>query len=272
MKNSQAQLKENYKLAFILSLVIGLLMAFASLAGLLFQRSVYPTYELRDAFIANEVINLVIGLPILLASLWLARNGKLAGLLLWPGALLYILYNYIAFLIGMPFGWLSFVYLALVLLSVYVMFDLLRAIDKDSVQQQLSGVVPAKLTGWVLLVMGSLFILRALSIIVQSSMDQITLPMAEVGVLIADIFLSTLWIAGGVLLLLRQPLGYVSGLGLIFSGSMLFIALMVFLVLRPVLTDVSFAPTDMIVVLSMGMICFIPFYMYLCGVLAKGKP
>ena len=69
-------------------------MAFASLAGLLFQSSIYPTYELRSAFLANEVINLLIGLPILLGSMGLTRRGSLAGLLLWPGALLYILYNY----------------------------------------------------------------------------------------------------------------------------------------------------------------------------------
>ena len=137
----------NLRLAYTLSLVIGLLMAGVSLAGLLFQSNIYPTYELRKTFIANEIVNLFIGLPILLGSMWLTRRGNLVGLLLWPGALLYILYNYIAYFIGLPFRWISIVYLAIVLLSAYVAFDLLRNIDKKYVQEQLAGAVPAKISG-----------------------------------------------------------------------------------------------------------------------------
>jgi hypothetical protein len=271
MNSSNAYTRYSLKAAYLLSLIIGLLMAGVSLAGLLFQSSIYPTYELRDAFFANDVVNLFIGLLILIISMWLTRSGNLAGLLLWPGALLFALYNYVAYLIGMPFGWISFVYLTLVMLSACAIFYLLRTIDKKSVQQQLAGTVPEKLSGWVLVVLGSFFVLRVLGILVQAGMDHITLPMSETGVLIADLILSTIWIAGGVLLLLRQPMGYVSGLGLLFSGSMLFIALIVFLLLRPVLTDVSFALADVVVVLSMGMICFIPFYLFLRGVQIKGK-
>jgi hypothetical protein len=98
--------------AFALSIVASLLLAGTSLAGLLFPDSIYPTYELRDAFLANDVVNLIIGLPTLLVSMWLTRGGKLIGLLLWPGALLYILYNYIAYFIGLPVSWISVVYLA----------------------------------------------------------------------------------------------------------------------------------------------------------------
>jgi hypothetical protein len=35
----------------------------------------------------------MIGLPILRGSMGLARRGKLLGLLLWPGALFYVLYH-----------------------------------------------------------------------------------------------------------------------------------------------------------------------------------
>jgi len=248
-----------------------LLMAFASLAGLLFPGSVYPNEVLQDAFIANEAVNLFIGLPVLLGCLWLTRDGQLVGVLLWPGALLYVLYNYIAYLIGMPFGWISFVYLALTLVSAYLLFVLLRSFDKNSVQQQFAGNAPARLSESVLVGLGSLFILRALGMIVQASINQITLSMSEIGVLIADVVLSAIWIAGGVLLLLRKPLGYASGLGLLFSGSMLFIALIVFILLGPVLTDVPFALSDVLVVFIMGMVCFIPFYLFLHGVITKGK-
>lgn len=271
MKNSQPILQENLKPALSLSLMIGLLMAGVSMAGLLFQGSLYPTDELQDAFVANDFVNLFIGLPIMLWSMWLARSGKLAGLLLWPGTLLYVLYNSIAYVIGMPLGWISLVYLALVLLSATIIIYLLKAIDNNSVQQQLAGVVPAKLSGWVLVGLGCLFFLRALSLIIQASKGQMALPMSGLGVLVADMILSASWIAGGVLLLLRRPLGYASGLGLLFSGSMLFIALILFLMLGPLLTDAPFAPADVIMVLSMGMICFVPFYLFMRGVWQQDK-
>jgi hypothetical protein len=48
------------------------------------------------------VVNLLIGLPILLGSMWLARRGQLIGLFLWPGALLFVLYNDIIYVFAMP--------------------------------------------------------------------------------------------------------------------------------------------------------------------------
>lgn len=272
MNSHPAIVKQDLELAYGLSSLTGLLMAGASLTGLLFQSSIYPTDELRQSFIANEVVNLFIGLPILLVSMWLARRGWLAGLLLWPGALLYILYNYIAYVIGVPFGWITFVYLALVLLSAFLLFYLFNAIDQKFVQEHLAGSVPARFSGLVLLGLGALFILRALGIFVQASTAQMSLLLPEIGVLIADMVLSLIWIAGGVLLLRRKPLGYAGGLGLLFSGSMLFIALIIFLLLGPVLTDVPFALADVIVVALMGMVCFVPFTLYLRGVIMREKP
>lgn len=271
MYSPDARANHSLKLACILSLIAGLGMAGASLAGLLLQNSLYPTDELRHSFLANEVVNLIIGLPALLASLWLWRRGQLAGLLLWPGALLYILYNYLAYLIGIPFGWLFPIYLILVGLSAYLFFFLLSVINQASIPEQLAGVAPVKTAGSVLVGLGALFLLRALGMIVTASLDQMALPRSDIGVLAADMLLSLIWIAGGVSLLRRRPLGVALGLGLLYSGSMLFIALIVFILLGPALTGTPLAWMDVIVVLLMGMVCFIPFYVYLKRVLSKGK-
>jgi hypothetical protein len=84
--NTPLPIKRSLTLAFALSLVVALLVAGGSLAGLLFQGSLYPTQELRRSFVANDAVNLFIGLPILLGALWLSRRGRLIGLLFWPGA------------------------------------------------------------------------------------------------------------------------------------------------------------------------------------------
>jgi hypothetical protein len=201
--------------------------------------------------------------------MWLARRDKLVGLLLWPGALLYFIYNYIAYVVGIPASFITQAYLLIVLLSAYLTFDLLNKIDRASVQKQLVGAVSEKVTGWVLTAFGILFTFRAVGMIAQAFVAQVPLLPSELGVLIADIVLSTLWVAGGVLLLRRKPLGYVSGLGLLFAASMLFIGLIVFLLLQPFLTSVPFALVDVVVVFIMGLVCFVPFAIFLRGVAAR---
>lgn len=259
-------LKNEISSAQSLSLIVTVLMGLMSLAGLIFQARIYPSEEVIQSLLANDVVNLFIGVPILLISMWLTKRSELIGLLLWPGALVYVLYNYIAYVFGMSFQLISIAYLALVLLSAYAVFDLLKSIDEKSVQAQLSGAVPEKIAGWVLIVFGVMFIFRAISIIADAAANQSSLQVSEIGTLIADLIISALWIAGGSCLLRRKPLGYVSGLGLLFAGSTLFIGLILFLLLQPVLTDAPFSLTDVIVVFIMGLICFLPFGLYLRGV------
>jgi len=54
-------------------------------------------------------------------------------------------------------------------------------------------------------------------------------------------------------------------------GSMLFIGLIMFLLLQPVLTDAPFVLVDIIVVFIMGLICFIPFGLFVREVASKEK-
>ena len=144
---------------------------------------------------------------------------------------------------------------------------MIRKVDSNSVKQQLTGAVGEKLAGWFLLIFGILFILRAVNIFVSASLNQVVLPPTEIGVSIADIVISILWIIGGIFLLRRKPLGYTSGLGLLFAASMLFLGLVVFLIIQPLFTSAQFNLMDVIVVAIMGIFFSIPFALYLRGTL-----
>jgi hypothetical protein len=63
----------------------------------------------------------------------------------------------------------------------------------------------------------------------------------------------------------KQALGYVAGAGLLFQTSMLFVGLILVLLLQPLLTNAPFALADVLVVLAMGLIAFIPFGLFLRG-------
>lgn len=256
--------------AYHLSMIVVVVTAVASIIGLVIPTIVYPSTELRQSYVNNDLVNLIIGLPILLVSLWLARRGRLLGLLLWPGALLYGLYNYIAYLFGIPPSWSTVLYLAIVLGSGLAIFVILKNIDAHSLPARLADAVPVKTTGWILLLFGLMFFLRAVSLMTDAIIAQTALPVSEQGVVIADVIISPLWMAGGILLLRHKPLGYASGLGLLFAASMLFIGLILVFLLQPILTDLPFVLTDILVIAGMGLFFFIPFGLYVRGVMLKG--
>jgi hypothetical protein len=244
-------------------------MAMALLTGLLFSSVIYPTEELRRSFVSNDVVNLFIGLPILLGSMWLARRGRLIGLLLWPGALFYVIYNSIAYAVALSFNLMFLLHLVLVFLSVYTIIGLLSNMDSVVIEQRLKGAVPERFAGGVLIGYGGLFFVRAVGQIASALASKVSFVGTELAVLIADLVITPAWIIGGVFLWRRQAFGYIIGTGLLFQASMLFIGLLVFFLLQPLLAGVTFPVSDFIVIFVMGLICFVPFGLFVRGVLSK---
>ena len=259
------------KLIYFFSLLIAALMGFVSLVSLLYPNYIYPTDELLQAFLPNDVINLVIGLPILLGSMWFARRGKLIGLLFWPGALFYVFYNYFVSLIGLPLNMLFIPYLILVTASIYATIALVASIDETSVKQQLAGAVPERVAGGILAGLGVLFALRVIAIISEALINQTSIPAPELALLVTDFLVIPAWVIGGVLLWRRAALGYVVGAGLLFQSSMLFIGLIGFLFLQPVLTSSPLPVRNIIESVILGMICFVPFGLFIRGMLTKRR-
>jgi hypothetical protein len=258
-------------LSYVFSLAAALIMAVASVAGLLYPTRIYPTDELLQSFVANDVVNLFIGVPILLGSMWLTRRGRLIGLLFWPGALFYVLYNYIAYLFSMPLDVLFLPYLALVTLSTYTTIGLVASIDGKAVQQRLTGVVPEKVAGGVLIGLGALFLLLVIGTIGTALVNQTPIAETELSVQVSDFIIAPAWIIGGILLWRHKALGYVVGAGLLFQASMLFIGLIFFMLLQPVMTAAPLVLADIVVILIMGSICFIPFALFVRGVVSGGE-
>jgi hypothetical protein len=140
------------------------------------RTSVYPTDELLQAFLPNDVVNLVIGLPVLLGSMWSARRGRLSGLLCWPGALLFMAYNYISYVFAMPPSLIFLFYLLTAAASIYTLIGLTSRIDGKAVKRQLEGAVPEKLAGGVLAGFGLLFVLRVIGVVIIALQDGAIAP------------------------------------------------------------------------------------------------
>jgi hypothetical protein len=269
MMKSKLPIKGSLKTAYLLSLIIAILFATASILGLFLGSSVYPNDELLSNFISNDVVNLIIGVPIILASIFLTMRSKLVGLLFWPGALLFVVYNYLIYVLAIPLTWIFPLYLTLVVSSVYVIILLAKSIEGTKIQQQLNGVVHERVSGVILVAMGILFMLQAGGAMIDAFITQIQITGIEVAVHVADFSISPILVIGGLLLWRRKAFGYASGLGLLFQTSMLFIGLIAFLIIQPLLTTAPFLLVDVLVVAIMGLICFIPLTLFIRGVIAK---
>src|SRR5690349_24647551 len=129
--------------------MIALVVTVVSVAGLLDGPRLYPSLDTQSLplFVGQDVLNLLVGLPLLLGALWLVRRGALSGLLLWPGALFYVLYDYGYYVLGAPFNLFFLAYLALMTLSAYTLIGILRSTDARAVRDRLADCVPHRLTG-----------------------------------------------------------------------------------------------------------------------------
>jgi hypothetical protein len=257
--------------AYASSIITVILMATASIAGIACRDALYPVDELLQSFVPTDIVNLLVGLPVLLSSMWLARRGKLAGLLLWPGALFFVLYIYLVYLFAMPLNVAFLLHLALVTLSAYTLIGLVAAIDGGAVRQRLAGSVPERLAGGVLAGLGLLFFLRVVAVVIGALAAQATVARTELALHVSDALIAPATVIGGIQLWRRKELGYVTGLGLLFQLSMLFIGLIVALLVQPFLTTAPFALVDVIVILVLGMICFVPFALYVRGVVTSSS-
>ena len=252
--------------AYRLSLATALLAACLSLAGLLWQSAFYPGEAVRQSFVSNDVVNLLVGLPVLLATMRLAQRGRLTGLLVWPGALFYFTYNAIAYTVALLPALLSFAHLSVVILSLLAVAALLRSIDAPQTAGRLRGKVHERLAGGFLAVFGLLFFLRSAGQLYGLASGETILNQAGLGVLVADLLVTPAWLVCGVLLWRRRDPGYAAGAGLLFQAGMLFVGLLVFFILQPFLAGTRFPLADFSVILIMGLFCAVPLALFLAGV------
>ena len=102
----------------VLSALIAILATVASAGGLFLDGLYLDNPLVTAALRGNDLITLVIAVPLLaLAMLW-ARRGSQCAQLVWMGALGYMLYNYIFYLYGAAMNRFFLVYVALVTLSI----------------------------------------------------------------------------------------------------------------------------------------------------------
>jgi hypothetical protein len=161
---------------------------------------------------ANDLVTLILGLPLLAISFWLTLRGSLRGRLLLAGTLGFILYTYITMAFGAHYNVLFLVYVALFSLSLFAFVLVMMSFDIEGLPAHFSENLPR---GWIsgLLFFAAAFLSLAWLGRIAATFTPGAIPALEnttsmfiqamdLGIIVPVCVLS------GVLLLRRRPWGY----------------------------------------------------------------
>jgi hypothetical protein len=131
-----------------LSVLVVILAVLACSVGMLWPK-VYGD-KLWEGALGNDLVTLVLGVPILTGSLIYSIRGSFRGTLLWLGSLYYMLYNYAFYLLGVPVSKLFPVFVGLFTFSAFALVFGVAGLDMEKVGRQFTAKTPARtIAAWM---------------------------------------------------------------------------------------------------------------------------
>jgi hypothetical protein len=224
----------------MLSGVVAVLGAIASLASVLHPQVYRDAMTLRVQAHGQDWVTLVIGVPLLVVSLVFSVRGSLRAQLVRLGALAYFLYTYVSYTFGAAYNDLFLLYVAILSFSFFAFVLGMMALDVRDIRFRFSERTPEKIVAIYFLVFGLLIAFQWLSeilpaivarqlpdTIVATRVYTLVIQALDLGLVIPLLILT------GILLWRRKPWGYalaglllvkVSMLGLAVISMMFFMA------------------------------------------------
>ena len=194
-----------------------------SAAGLLVP-GIYAglTPSFRPQALAQDLANLVVVSPALLALALFAWRGSLRAFLLWTGVVGFTVYNYIVYCFSIPFGPLFLLWTAVLGLALFALIGALGSADHQRIRADYHDGTGLRVAAWALLSLAVLFAILWLSEDIPAllagrqpaSVRALGVPTNAVHVLDLGFFLPAA-AATGVMLLRRRTMGYVLAPGML---------------------------------------------------------
>jgi hypothetical protein len=132
--------------------------------------------EVAPQGIAQDYVTLFIGLPLLLVSMWMMRNGSRKGGYLLAGTLGYFLVTYLFYTVMGMYNPLFLVYVVLMGASFYAFILTLFSINTTDILAVFKPGTPIKTTGRLLLFIALSIALLWLSIVIPPLLDGTIIP------------------------------------------------------------------------------------------------
>lgn len=153
--------------------------------------------------IAQDWITLVLAVPLLLFSLYLARKGSIKGRLMLSGVLLYFLLTYLFYLVMAMYNTFFLGYVILLSSSFFAFTLSILSLNPEEISSHFKQKVPVKLLGGFLIFNSCLIGLMWLSVVFPTVIN---------GSIPVDVEHYTTLVVQGFDLSLFLPIGFLSGL------------------------------------------------------------
>jgi hypothetical protein len=140
--------------ALWLSFPLAVLLAAASAGGLLLTSTYANETRIYAAQgVGNDAGNLAITVPVLAIAAMLALRGSAAARLVWMGALVYLIYDFIYYALDVHFNSMFLVYCAVLGFSFYALAGSLPSLPVAEIARRFGPRTPVRTTASVLLLM-----------------------------------------------------------------------------------------------------------------------
>jgi hypothetical protein len=159
----------NGKIILIASALIAVLAVIAAGSGLLTDVYKNDTTSGAAQQRGNDLVTLVLCVPLLLVSAYFAAKGSLRGQLVWTGTVFFFLYTYASQSFLTVYNYMFLVYVAAFSLSLYTFAASLLTLDVRRVKESLTGA-PVKATACFMFFIGIVVMLMWLALIVPPLM------------------------------------------------------------------------------------------------------
>lgn len=163
--------------------------------------------------VGQDIVTLIIGLPLLLISLFVYRKNLLKGKLLLAGTLGYFLYTYTSYSFLVMYNSFFLIYVMLMSLCFYAFTLTMMSFNLETISSCFSKKLPVKLIGGVLIFMAIALCMMWLGIIlpvlkqgifpkILDNYSTLTIQAMDLGFVVPTTILA------GILLIKRTPFGY----------------------------------------------------------------
>jgi hypothetical protein len=155
MENKRSWMRNTTLLAVILLAAL-VVTAGAGLFGTVIYDPWSPAKYVQESR-AQDLITLVLGVPLIVVALWAMRREKAWSFPLWTGVLAYELYVYAIYVFGGVYSVFFLGYIAAAGLALYTIIGLLSGVDADWFQAAVSEKMPRRWIGVFFLLIVAVF-------------------------------------------------------------------------------------------------------------------
>lgn len=178
---------------------------------------------------AQDVVTILIGIPLLIISLYYSRKGSLKGRLLLAGTLSYFLYTYMQFT-SIQYNQMFLIYIILMAVSLYAFILVMMSFDMKALGSSFNDKIPVKFIAGFEIFTALGLSMRWLSDLIPSIINN-TFPAelqhyTSIPVYSMDLGLVVpTFLVAAILLLKKKPFGYLLSAVMIFKGVTMWAAL-----------------------------------------------